>query len=73
MLAAQANDRSFAEGCPFVGGAISGIVCGIILARQITRTLIPRILCAIFLIPLFAFFSFVLALLGCTLGGGCGK
>jgi len=37
------------------------------------RTFVPRILCAIFLIPLFAFFSFVLALLGCTLGGGCGK
>ena len=73
MLAAQANDRSFAEGCPFIGGAISGIVCGIMLARHMVRTLVPRILCALFLMPLFAFFSFALALFGCTLGGGCGK
>ena len=61
--------ESLSVAAPLFGGPIAGIICGILLARRIGRTTATRIGLGFSFIALFAFLSFVLGFVGCTVGG----
>jgi hypothetical protein len=56
-------------GSPLIGGAIAGIVCGILLARRVGRTTPTRIGLGFLFVALMGFLSFALGFTGCMVGG----
>ena len=69
LLAAMIDFEGLAVGTPFVGGAIAGIACGIMLAFRVGRTRAVRVLLSFVFTAVFAVLSFALSFAGCMTGG----
>ncbi|HEU5072403.1 MAG TPA: hypothetical protein VFV96_18535 [Verrucomicrobiae bacterium] len=68
LLTAMAGWQSFPVACPFVGGALAGLVCGIQLARRLGQTTNAVVLLSFAFFIVFGALSFALCFTGCLLG-----
>jgi hypothetical protein len=68
FASAMAGWKNFPVACPFVGGGLAGLVCGILLGRRVGRTPQARIVLSIVFILAFATLSFGLCFGGCLAG-----
>jgi len=68
-IGAASNSENLAIISPLAGGAIAGIICGVMLANSLERPPETKILLGFVLVPLFALLSFALGFGGCVLAG----
>ena len=69
LIGAMAKSDALAIASPLVGGGISGIVSGILLARRFGKTARSKILPGIVFSAVLAVVSFGSGFFGCMLGG----
>ena len=69
LLGALLKVEALSVASPLFGGPIAGIICGILLARRIGRTLQARIGLGFLFVALLGFLSFALGFTGCMAGG----